>query len=186
MVLVDSSFESLSVWKRGFQILVAKIALAGCRFQNPKSLAVPLLSPVSAHLMLDPQLVGNHRDELRVRWFGFRDINRITKQMADAVDVATSPSDFDRMTDGAFDAGRRRFEFLGDGWVQRFRNRAKNFNVVVHHRDRFAQILIAFNMRGNADFMNDTRNVGIKVLRLAHLYHIGARHDAALQRRGRH
>ncbi len=66
-----------------------------------------LAAALLAHLMLDPQLIRHHRDKFRVRWFGFRDINRITKQMADAVDVAASPGDFDRVADGAFDAGRR-------------------------------------------------------------------------------
>lgn len=43
---------------------------------------------LSGNLMLDPQLVGHHRDEFAIRRFRFRDINRITEKMADAVDIA--------------------------------------------------------------------------------------------------
>jgi len=54
--------------------------------------------------MLNPKLVSNHRDELRVRRLRLRDIDRIAEQMADAVDVAARPGDFDRVANGAFDA----------------------------------------------------------------------------------
>ncbi len=72
--------------------------------------------------MLDPQLVGDHRDEFRVRGFRLRDIDCITEQMRDAVDVAASPSDFDRVTNRPFDAGRRCFELFGNSRIQRLCN----------------------------------------------------------------
>ncbi|MNW22896.1 hypothetical protein D3C71_2246590 [compost metagenome] len=58
--------------------------------------------------------------------------------MADAVDVAERPGDLDCVTDRAFNAGRRRFEFLGNSRVQRFGDGSQDFNIVVHHRNGLA------------------------------------------------
>jgi hypothetical protein len=69
--------------------------------------------------MLNSQLVSNHRDEFRIRRFRFADVNRIAKQVADAVDVATCPSHFNGMTDGTFDARWRCFELFGNRWIQK-------------------------------------------------------------------
>jgi hypothetical protein len=38
--------------------------------------------------MLNPQLVGNHRDELGIRRLRFCNIDGVAEQMADAVNVA--------------------------------------------------------------------------------------------------
>ena len=121
--------------------------------------------------MLNPQLVRDHRDEFAIGRLRLADIDRVAEQVADAVDVAARPCDFDRVADGAFDAGRRRFELFGDRRIKRFRDRAENFDVVIHHRNGFAQILISFNMRRNADFMNDARDIGIQI------FAFGDRHD---------
>ena len=62
--------------------------------------------------MLNSQLVSDHRDKLAVGWLGFADVDGVTEQMRDAVDVTACPGHFDRMTDRTFHAGRRCFEFL--------------------------------------------------------------------------
>lgn len=119
--------------------------------------------------MLNPQLICDHRDEFAVRWLRLADVDRVAEQAADAVDVAAGPGHLDGMANRALDAGRRCFVFLGNGRIERFRDRAENFDVVVHHRNRFAQVLISFNMRRNADFMYDGRNICIQILGLAQL-----------------
>jgi hypothetical protein len=72
--------------------------------------------------MLNPQLVGDHRDKLRVGRLRLRDVDRVAEQMADGVDIAARPGDFDRMADGALDAGWRRFEFFRDSGIEGFGN----------------------------------------------------------------
>lgn len=105
--------------------------------------------------MLNAQLVGDHGNKFRVSWLGFGDINRIAEQVGDAVDIATGPGDFNRVTDGAFYAGRRGLELLGNSRIQRLGDGTKYLNVVIDHGDGFTQVLVAFDMRRDADFMND-------------------------------
>ncbi|MNC66535.1 hypothetical protein D3C75_1169440 [compost metagenome] len=122
--------------------------------------------------MLNPQLVGYHGNKFRVSRLGFGDINGIAEQVGDAVDVATGPGDFNRMADGPLYAGWSGLELLRDGRVERFGNGSENFNIVIYHRNGFTQILIAFNMRGYADFVDDRSNIGIKVLAFGELHNI--------------
>lgn len=75
------------------------------------------LLTLSRNFMLDSELVSNHRDKFAVRRLRFRDINRVSENEGDAVDVAARPCDFNRVTDGAFDAARRRFVFLSNCWI---------------------------------------------------------------------
>ena len=114
--------------------------------------------------MLNSQLTRNHRDELA--------IDRITEQTADAVDVAACPSDFNRVANSAFDAGWRRLILLSDCRIQRLRNRTEDLDVVVHHRDRFAQILVTLYMGRYPDFMDYRRYIRIQVLALGHRNYI--------------
>ncbi|MNR23396.1 hypothetical protein D3C85_1404150 [compost metagenome] len=123
--------------------------------------------------MLNSELIRHHRDELGVGWLRFRDINRISENKGNAVDVAARPSDFNRVTNRTFNAARRRFVLFSDGWVECLRDRAKDFDVVVHHRNGFAQILISFNMRRYADFMYDRCDIRIQILSFGHGDHIG-------------
>ena len=88
--------------------------------------------------MLDPQLIRHHRDEFAIRRLRFRDIDRVAEKMADAVDIAARPGDFDRVTNRAFDAAWRCFVSFGDRRIQGFGNRAENFDIVVYHRYGFA------------------------------------------------
>jgi hypothetical protein len=113
VVFVGLLIRYLSAQNVRFRIFIAKTAIA---LDTLKALR---LLP-SRHLMLDPQLVRHHRDELAVRGLRLGDVDRVTEQMADRVDVAASPGDFDRMADGALDAGWRRLEFLGDRGIERF------------------------------------------------------------------
>lgn len=72
--------------------------------------------------MLDPKLIRHHGNKFAVRGLRLGDVDRVTEQMADGVDVAARPGDFNRVANGTLDAGRRRFELFGDGGVERFRN----------------------------------------------------------------
>jgi hypothetical protein len=59
-------------------------------FNFPES---PYLS-IARNLVLDPQLIGHHRDEFSVDWLRLAYVDRIAEQMADRVVVAARPSDF--------------------------------------------------------------------------------------------
>ncbi len=72
------------------------------------------------HLMLDPQLVCDHRDELAVGRLRLADVDRVAEDEADAVDVASGPGHFNGVADSPLDAARGRFEFLRDGRVKGF------------------------------------------------------------------
>ena len=140
-------------------------------YDIPQSLAPPGLR----HLVLDAQFVRHHRDELAVRRLRFGDVDGVAEQVADRLDVATRPGDLDGVADGAFDTGRGRLEFLGDGRVQRLGNGAEDLDVVVYHRDRFAQILVALDVRRNADFVDDAGDVGVEVAVFVHRNDVGPR-----------
>jgi hypothetical protein len=43
-------------------------------------------------LRFDPQLVCHHRDELRVRGFALANVDRITEDGADGLNISASPS----------------------------------------------------------------------------------------------
>lgn len=128
---------------------------------------------LSGHLMLDSQLVCDHGDEFAIGGLGLADVDRVAEQVADGIDVAARPGDLDRVADGAFYAGWRGFEFFGDCRIERLRDGAQNFNVVVHHSNRFAQVLISFNMRRNTDFMYNRRNIGVQIFAFGHRHDIG-------------
>ncbi|MNG12904.1 hypothetical protein D3C84_965420 [compost metagenome] len=125
--------------------------------------------------MLNSELIRHHRDEFGVGWLRFRDINRISENKGNAVDVAARPSDFNRVANRTFNAARRRFVLFSDGWVERLRDRAKDFDVVVHHRDSFAQVLVTFNMSWHANLMNNTCDIRIQVFAFRHMYNIRTR-----------
>lgn len=129
--------------------------------------------------MLDPQFICNHRDKLGVGRFGFADVDGVAEQVADGVDVAAGPGYLDGVADGAFHAGRRRFEALGDSRIERFCNCPENFDIVVNHRNGFTQILISLNVGGNADFVDDAGDVGVKITAFVYRNNIGfgALHD---------
>jgi hypothetical protein len=79
--------------------------------------------------MLNPQLIRHHRDELAVRRLRFVGVDRVAEDVADAVDVAACPGDFDRVADRTFNAGWRRFVAFGDCRVQRLRDSAFLCNI---------------------------------------------------------
>ena len=68
--------------------------------------------------MLDSELIRHHRNEFGVRRLGFRDINRISENKRNAVDVAARPSDFNRVADSAFDAAMASF-YIFQQWLDK-------------------------------------------------------------------
>lgn len=122
--------------------------------------------------MLNSQLVSDHRDKLAVGWLGFADVDGVTEQMRDAVDVTACPGHFDRMTDRTFHAGRRCFEFLCDCRIQRFGDRTKNFDIVVYHRNGFTQILVTLDMSRDTNLMDNRSDIRVQIFAFAHGNHI--------------
>ena len=96
---------------------------------------LPFLSLRS--FMFESQLVRHHRDEFRVRRFGFGHAYGVAEQGRNRFEIAAAPSDFNRMADRPLDTASGRVVFFRDVWVKHFRNCAEQFNIVIYHRDRF-------------------------------------------------
>ncbi|MNY64625.1 hypothetical protein D3C86_2017670 [compost metagenome] len=92
--------------------------------------------------------------------------------MADAVNIATGPGDLDSVADSPLYTRWGCLEFLSDGRIQGLGDGAQNLDIVVHHGNGFTQILITLDMCRYTDFMNDGRDVGIKVFALGQRHHI--------------
>ena len=66
------------------------------------------------------------------------------------------------MADGALDAARRRGEFLCDLRIEHLCHGVDGVHVVDRENDRFAQILIALNVRRDADLVDDIGDDALK------------------------
>src|SRR5690606_25849336 len=86
------------------------------------------------------------------------------------VDIATRPSDFDRMTDSALYTARSSLILLCNRRIERLGDRSKNLDIVIYHRNRFTEILVPLNMCRNTDLMDDGGNIRIKIFRLRDWY----------------
>ena len=77
--------------------------------------------------------------------------------------VAAVPRDLDGVADGALDARGRRGERLGHLRIEHLCDGVDDIHVVHGNQDRLPEILIALDVRGDADLVNDRGDHGLDV-----------------------
>ena len=115
--------------------------------------------------IFEAQIIGNHRDKLAIRGFAAVVLYRVAEVGVECIHVASVPSYLDGVTDGALHSAGGRLVLLGDRRVQYFRYAVDHVAIADGEQDGCAEVLIAFDMRGNADLMNDARDLRFNVLR---------------------
>jgi len=118
---------------------------------------------LSANLRLNPQLVRDHRDEFAVGWLRLGVGDCVAKQAGDGVKITTGPRNLNGVANGTFYTAGSGVELFGDVRVQHLCNRAEQLHIVVYHGNRFTQIQITFDVRRNANLMDNTGDAGVEV-----------------------
>ena len=115
-------------------------------------------------LLFQAQSVGNQRDKFRVGWLALVVIDGIAKKRVNGVHLPAVPCHFDSMADSAFHSGRSCIAFFCDGGIELFCNIIQDVHVVYAHNDGFAHVVVAADMRGDTDFMQDIRDLCFQVI----------------------
>ena len=106
-------------------------------------------------LITQSQIVGNHGNELRIGGLAAAVLDGVAEIGVERVDVAAIPRDLDGVADGSLHTAGGGAEFLGDGGIEDLRDRIDDVIIVDRHDNGEAKILIALDVRGYADLMND-------------------------------
>lgn len=112
---------------------------------------------------LELQAVGDEGDELAVRRLALRVRHRVAEEALQRLQVAAVPRDLDGVADGALDARGRRGERLGHLRIEHLGDGVDNIHVIDGNQDRLPEILIALDVRRDADLMNDRGDHGLDV-----------------------
>ena len=105
----------------------------------------------SAHSLafIQPHLVSDHCDELRVRWFSAQVMDGITEVAVQGVHIAPVPCHLDGVTDGALHPAGGGAVFLGDFRVQTLGHGVDVLRFVHGEQDGIPQELIALDVGRN-------------------------------------
>ena len=105
----------------------------------------------SAHSLplIQPHLVGYHRDELRVRWFSAQVVDGITEVAVEGVHVSPVPRHLDGVADGALHPAGGGAVFLGDFRVQTLGHGVDVLRLVHGEQDGIPQELVALDVGRN-------------------------------------
>ena len=99
--------------------------------------------------LIQPHLIGYHRDELRIRWFSAQVMDGITEVAVEGVHVSPVPCHLDGVADGALHPAGGGAVFLGDFGVQALRHRVDVIRLVHGEQDGIPQELVALDMGGD-------------------------------------
>lgn len=105
----------------------------------------------SAHSLpfIQPHLVGDHCDELRVRWFSAQVVDGITEVAVEGVHVSPVPRHLDGVADGALHPAGGGAVFLGDFRVQTLGHGVDVLRLVHGEQDGIPQELVALDVGRN-------------------------------------
>ena len=101
------------------------------------------------HLILQPQIVSDHRDKLAISGLSSVILNGVAEIRIERIHVTSVPCDLDCVADGALDAACGGLVLLCDGGVENFCNTIDNVVIIYRHQNRGAEILISFYVRGD-------------------------------------
>ena len=112
---------------------------------------------------LELQAVGDEGDEFAVRRLALRVRHGVAEEALQRLQVAAVPRDLDGVADGALDARGRRGERLGHLRIEHLGDGVDNIHVIDGNQDRLPEILIALDVRRDADLVNDRGDHGLDV-----------------------
>ena len=95
---------------------------------------------------IQPHLVGNHRNELRVRWFSPQVMDGVAEVAVEGIHIAPVPSHLDGVADGALHPAGGGAVFLGDFRVQTLGHSVDILRLVHGEQDGIPQELVAFDV----------------------------------------
>lgn len=109
------------------------------------------------------EVVSDHGDKFRVGGLAAVVLDGVAKIGVEGVHVAAIPSDFDSMADGTLHTGGGGLVLLGYRGIENLGHRVDDVAVLNGHKNGGSQILIALDMRGDADLMNDLGHLRFNV-----------------------
>ena len=107
------------------------------------------------------QFVSDQGDEFRVRGFSFGIADCIAEKSLQGIQIPSVPGYFDGVSDSTFDSaggGLKCFGYLG---IQYFCDGVDDVHIVYRNDDGLSQILVALDMGGDADLMDDSGDQGL-------------------------
>ena len=105
----------------------------------------------SAHSLpfIQPHLVGDHRNELRVRWFSAQVMDGVAEVAVEGVHVSPVPCHLDGVADGALYPAGGGVIFLGDLRVEALGDGVDVLRLIHGEQDGVPQELVALDMGGD-------------------------------------
>ena len=125
--------------------------------------AAPQVSNGSHGFVLQTEVVCDHGDEFRVGRLPAGILDGVTEKAVQHVQIAPIPSHLDGMANGTLHAGGGSAVMLGNRGIKNLGNGIDDLVVLDHHNDGTAKILIALDMCGNANLMNDLGDLRLQV-----------------------
>ena len=94
-------------------------------------------------------------DELRIRRLALDVRNRVAEKLLQRLQIAAIPGDLDRMAYRTLNARGRGVELARDLGVEHLGHGIDDVHIVDGQHDRLAQVLVALDVRRDADLMDD-------------------------------
>ena len=99
--------------------------------------------------LIQPHLISNHRNELRVRWFSAQIVDGIAEIAVEGVHVSPVPCYLDGVADGSLHTAGSGAVFLGDFRVQALGHGVDILRLVHGEQDGIPQELVALDVGRN-------------------------------------
>ena len=106
------------------------------------------------------QFVCNKRNKFRVRGFSLGIADGIAEKSLQRIQVASVPGHFNCVTDSTLDSAGGGLECFCYLRIQYFGDGIDDVHVIYRNDDGFPQVLVAFDMGGNTDFVDDAGDHG--------------------------
>ena len=112
---------------------------------------------------LEAELVGDHRNKFAVRRLATGIMYRISEIGIQDVHVAAVPCDLDRVPNRTLDARARCLILLCNARVKLLCDGIDDFRLLDCHDDRVPQIVVTLDVGGNADLVQNLRDLNAQV-----------------------
>ena len=122
-----------------------------------------VFSPLSIHLILESEIISDHCDELRIRRLSSTLLDGVAEVGVERIDVASVPCNFDGVSDRTLHAARSGGILFGNRRVEDLCHRVDDVRILDREHDGGAEILVAFDVGGDADLVDDLRDLGLHV-----------------------
>ena len=106
------------------------------------------------------KLICNKGDEFGIRGFSFGIADGIAEKSLQRIQIASVPGYFDSMADGPLHSAGGGLEGLRHLGVEYFGDGVDHIHVVDGNDDGFPQVLVALDVGGNTDLVDDTSDHG--------------------------